>query len=134
MRLAVLMIVVAGTSPNFSAWGQDISKEYKIKSVYLYKFATYVTWSEKPQQQELSPFVIGILGPGPAGKQLAKQAKHHWVVVDKKNFAMLLPQIFHGSSPLLRENHPLLQRINTAFSVHFQHVEEELAGSPLNVE
>ena len=75
MRLAVLMFVVAGTSLTFSAWGQDISKEYKIKSVYLYKFATYVTWPEKPQQQELSPFVFGILGPDPVGTHLRTIAK-----------------------------------------------------------
>jgi hypothetical protein len=75
VRLALLLFVVSGISANSSAWGQDISKEYKLKAVYLYKFATYLTWPEKPQQQENEPFVIGVLGPDPVGADLRKIAK-----------------------------------------------------------
>ena len=60
--------------PSFPAQAQDIDREYKLKAVYLYKFATYVEWPKQAFHDADSPFVIGILGPDPVGNNLRKIA------------------------------------------------------------
>ena len=71
--LALLIYIAAGIGVASRASGQGISREYKLKAVYLYKFATYVKWP-KPHAST-SPFVIGILGPDPVGADLRKIAQ-----------------------------------------------------------
>jgi len=78
-RFAVWLVVsscaAAGLTTASPAHGQDINREYKLKTVHLYKFATYIKWPEKAFRGAASPFVIGILGPDPVGADLRKIAK-----------------------------------------------------------
>jgi Fe2+ transport system protein FeoA len=67
--------VVAGNCST--AQGQityDTNREYRLKAVYLYKFARYVGWPKEAFQNTDSPFVIGILGPDPFGNSLERIA------------------------------------------------------------
>ena len=75
MWLAVLCCVAASFGTGAPARGQDFNREYKLKAVYLYKFATYVEWPAVSFQDVDSPFVIGILGPDPLGASLRQIAK-----------------------------------------------------------
>ena len=71
-----MLLLCATASIGSTASGQNnINREYKLKSVYLYKFATYVTFPDTAFQNANSPFVIGILGPDPLGKNLQAIAK-----------------------------------------------------------
>ena len=78
-RWALWLVVFSSAAAGFSAaplsHGQDIDREYKLKAVYLYKFATYVKWPKRTFEDASSPFVIGILGPDPVGPDLRRIAK-----------------------------------------------------------
>lgn len=43
------------------------AREYAVKAAYLFKFLDLVEW---PQEQKISSFVIGVVGPGPFGPSL----------------------------------------------------------------
>ncbi len=73
--LVVLSCATAGMGAVSPARGQAIDREYPLKAVYLYKFATYVEWPERAFHDDASPFVIGILGPDPLGADLRKIAQ-----------------------------------------------------------
>lgn len=73
--LIVFLSATVGVGAASSAHGQVIDREYKLKTAYLYKFATYVQWPEGAFRDAASPFVIGILGPDPVGADLQKIAK-----------------------------------------------------------
>ena len=73
--LGILSCVAAGLNAALPTYGQVIDRQYKLKAVYLYKFATYVQWPEGAFRDEASPFVIGILGPAPVGADLREIAK-----------------------------------------------------------
>ncbi len=77
--LALLVVVIGSAAeiPSAAAQYADasaLSVEYKLKSVFLYKFATYVRWPPGAFAGAKSPFVIGILGPAPVGSGLRKIA------------------------------------------------------------
>ncbi len=94
---SLLLILSAWVVCNVAiapSYGQGVNREYKLKAVYLYKFATYIEWPENSFQDANSPFVIGILGPNPVGVDLQKIAKvkkigsrkieiHHYKTVDE---------------------------------------------------
>lgn len=75
LRTFLFSLVAASLGGWSLAGAQDIDREYKLKAVYLYKFATYVQWPEKAFHDDASPFVIGILGPDPVGTDLRQIAK-----------------------------------------------------------
>lgn len=50
--------------------GAQSSKEYDLKAVFLYNFATFVEWPESARLQPGEPFVIGVLGNDPFGAVL----------------------------------------------------------------
>jgi len=66
----LVFFLCAAASTGSTARGQNINREFTLKSVYLYKFATYVTFPDKAFKNGDSPFVIGILGPDPLGNNL----------------------------------------------------------------
>ena len=72
--LIVFLCAAGGPGVATSARGQTIDREYTLKAVYLYKFATYIKWPERAFHDDASPFVIGILGPDPVGVDLRKIA------------------------------------------------------------
>ena len=47
------------------------SKEYDLKAVFLYNFATFVEWPAAAQPAPGEPFIIGVLGDDPFGHALA---------------------------------------------------------------
>ncbi len=73
--LAVLFGVALGRGGETARSAQESSDEYKLKTVYLYKFGTLTKWPKKAFSNPDSPFVIGILGPAPVGAALRKIAK-----------------------------------------------------------
>jgi hypothetical protein len=44
--------------------------EYKLKAVFLFRFAQFVAWPDTAFAEPKSPFVIGILGDDPFGSYL----------------------------------------------------------------
>jgi hypothetical protein len=46
------------------------SREYDLKAVFLYNFATFVEWPEKVRPPAGKPIIIGILGRDPFGAVL----------------------------------------------------------------
>lgn len=73
--LVVFSCATAGMGAVSPARGQAIDREYPLKAVYLYKFATYIEWPQRAFHDDASPFVIGILGPDPVGHDLRKIAQ-----------------------------------------------------------
>ena len=75
VRLVVCLIAAASVGVASPVHGQGINREYKLKAVYLYRFATYTKWPKRAFRNANSPFVIGVLGPDPVGNDLRKIAK-----------------------------------------------------------
>ena len=46
------------------------SREYDVKAVFLYNFASFVEWPEAAFTNPDAPFVIGVLGNDPFGRAL----------------------------------------------------------------
>ena len=57
-----------------AAHGQVVDREYVLKAVYLYRFATYIRWPDKAFADAKSPFVIAVLGPNPVSDGLREIA------------------------------------------------------------
>lgn len=53
---------------------QQVNREYVLKAVYLYRFATYIRWPKGAFANANSPFVIAVFGPDPVGGNLRKIA------------------------------------------------------------
>jgi len=49
--------------------GEEALSEYQVKAAFLYKFATYVRWPARTGA-EATPFVIGVIGRDPFGRDL----------------------------------------------------------------
>jgi hypothetical protein len=49
---------------------QQRSREYDLKAVFLYNFATFVEWPEAARPPAGAPIVIGVLGRDPFGTAL----------------------------------------------------------------
>jgi len=75
VRILTLLSLLIFFCSATSVRGQVLNREYKIKSAYIYKFATYITWPNSTFKDKKSPFVIGVLGPDPVGSNLKKIAK-----------------------------------------------------------
>jgi hypothetical protein len=46
------------------------SREYDLKAVFLYNFASFVDWPREALPEAAQPFVIGVLGQDPFGRAL----------------------------------------------------------------
>lgn len=67
---------------------QAISREYKLKAVFLYNFSSFVEWPPSAFNSADAPFVIGIVGPDPFGSFLdetvaGEKAQGHPMVVKR---------------------------------------------------
>jgi hypothetical protein len=65
--LFALLILVGNMTP---AWAQPTIPEYKLKAIFLFRFAEYVDWPANAIDGEARPFVIGIYGADPFGEFL----------------------------------------------------------------
>lgn len=67
--LRVGAAVVATWVLTVAGWAQS-SREYDLKAVFLYNFATFVEWPERAFSGPEDPIVIGVLGEDPFGPAL----------------------------------------------------------------
>lgn len=68
--LSLLFLVLAAMHAA-AALGQPAEPaEYEVKAAFLYNFARYVKWPDKPAGEPGNAFVIGIIGTDPFGKTL----------------------------------------------------------------
>ena len=58
----LLLAIIASAIPLRVAGADDKALEYKIKSIFLVKFANFVTWPDTVFKQRDAPIVIGVLG------------------------------------------------------------------------
>jgi hypothetical protein len=65
---ACIMILVAAVEP--AAAQIESPGEYQVKAAFLYNFAKFVEWPVSAFPNETAPFVIGVLGEDPFGKEL----------------------------------------------------------------
>lgn len=50
--------------------GAEVSREYQVKAVFLWRLAQFVTWPNNAFERADSPIVIGVLGDNPFGAAL----------------------------------------------------------------
>lgn len=70
------LAAMTGLSETPVVYGQEqvVNREYVLKAVYLYRFATYIRWPKGAFASANSPFVIAVFGPDPVGDNLRKIA------------------------------------------------------------
>jgi hypothetical protein len=71
-ELAILFIMVTG---GISDAAETITKEYKLKAVFIYNFAKFVEWPAQSFATADSPIMIGVYGSNPFGNELLNTAK-----------------------------------------------------------
>ncbi|HWN95716.1 MAG TPA: YfiR family protein [Methylomirabilota bacterium] len=64
IRRAVMLMVLMGLVIGVNrGWGAETSlAEYRVKSLFLFNFATYVDWPANAFATASAPFVIGLIG------------------------------------------------------------------------
>jgi hypothetical protein len=62
-----LLFVVAGVSAQ-----EAKPSEYQLKAAFLFNFAKFIEWPPEAFAEKESPFIIGILGDNPFGKELER--------------------------------------------------------------
>jgi hypothetical protein len=62
-----LMLAICST---LSSKAQPVTREYKIKAVFLFNFTQFVEWPDDSFSSAQDPLVIGILGENPFGSSL----------------------------------------------------------------
>ncbi|MGH9423349.1 MAG: YfiR family protein, partial [Thermoanaerobaculia bacterium] len=50
--------------------GEASVSEYQVKAAFIFKFANYIRWPERSGSNEQTPFIIGVLGKDPFGREL----------------------------------------------------------------
>lgn len=70
----VVLLALAGAAGP-AASGQNVSLEYKVKAVFLTRFAQFVEWPATAFADAKSPIVIGVLGEDPFGAALDEAIK-----------------------------------------------------------
>lgn len=84
--LLILLFLFAGFGvPNARA---QVSREYKLKAVFLFHFAEFVDWPTNTFSSTNAPLVIGILGNDPFGSAIdetvkGESSKGHKLVVER---------------------------------------------------
>lgn len=76
--LTGVVTIAAPTSPPLTA------KEYSVKAALLIKLSQFVRWPTNSFKSPKAPFVVGILGPDPFGKELENAAADE--TVDKRSY------------------------------------------------
>jgi hypothetical protein len=66
LLLGLILIIALFPERAFS----EVSREYKIKAVFLYNFTKFVEWPAESFNSDSAPFTIGILGIDPFGAAL----------------------------------------------------------------
>lgn len=56
--------------------GQDRSREYQVKAIFLYNFTQFVEWPSSAFPEKNSPLIIGVLGQDPFGAYLDETVKN----------------------------------------------------------
>jgi len=83
------MILLFFVNSGSLVHGQTVYRENKLKAVFLYNFAKFVTWPDNAFENSQSPIVIGVLGEGPLVEALksveGKTAQDRRVDVKKFN-------------------------------------------------
>jgi len=71
-RLLIILILILIES-NVSLT-QDVQiEEYKLKAIFLQKFALFVEWPESSAMNDtVTPFILGVYGRNPFGNELQK--------------------------------------------------------------
>lgn len=64
MQALVLAVWMAPSLPA------QVTREYDLKAVFLFNFATFVEWPEKARPPAGQPIIIGVLGRDPFGAML----------------------------------------------------------------
>ena len=62
--------ILLGWLLSAGAMNGQASREYDVKAVFLYNFASFVEWPETAFNDQDAPFVIGVLGSDPFGQAL----------------------------------------------------------------
>ena len=57
------------------ALGAPAASEYQVKAVFLYNFSRFVEWPREAFASENAPFVVGIFGHDPFGRELEEAVK-----------------------------------------------------------
>ena len=65
---AIYLLFLLGICRSVSA--QEISREYQVKSVFLYNFSHFVEWQNDIFNSPTDPFIIGIIGEDPFGNYI----------------------------------------------------------------
>ncbi len=65
---AFITILAAAAEP--AAAQSETLGEYQVKAAFLYNFAKFVEWPVSAFPDETAPFIIGVLGEDPFGKDL----------------------------------------------------------------
>jgi len=57
-------------------YGQERSREYQVKAIFLYNFTQFVDWPSTAFPEKNSPLIIGVLGKDPFGDYLDEAVKN----------------------------------------------------------
>jgi hypothetical protein len=68
--VSTLLVLTAGWFLSAGGARGQLSREYDLKAVFLYNFASFVEWPESAFAGPEAPFVVGILGHDPFGRVL----------------------------------------------------------------
>lgn len=67
-RLRRLALIALGVVAVGGLNAAEAPREYDLKAVFLYNFATFAAWPESAFPQKETPLIIGVLGDDPFGR------------------------------------------------------------------
>jgi hypothetical protein len=100
--------------------GQEVSREYQLKAIFLYRFAQFVDWPETAFPSPNSPLIIGVLGPDPFGGYLEAAVRNERI--RKRRLSV---QHFQRSQDA---RHCQILFISASESERLEKIQAELAG------
>ena len=68
--VAIAVAACAGTGLAGRSAAQEVKTDYERKAMILYNFARYTEWPKSAFASDKAPFVLGILGKDPFGKDV----------------------------------------------------------------
>jgi len=72
LRASAFVVLFAASWPQYAAQSDVQRAEYKVKAVFLYRFASYVEWPRHVWARSDSPLVIGVIGADTLGDELTQ--------------------------------------------------------------
>jgi hypothetical protein len=72
MRSILIALLVLSAAPMANPAELSRSREYEIKSAFLFNFIKFTDWPDEGASKSHEPFVIGVLGKDPFGAVLDK--------------------------------------------------------------